>query len=319
MNQTELEQNLRMTLPLNDMKFLKDALSEYLKGSCKYEFSEEDVRQVRVLAARKSAAPTKETKETGEEVIFFGPPGVRQEILSKRICEAYEGQVERVRTMACRLTRTLSRQESVDWLDQQQKRDRQSADDEYPLSMSEVSEELPPPLVVYNLPGSDGKRLPWRIQPIALGSILADLSRQVELLFLQTGFEREDIARWILEGERPTIYRHRTIGHQRYPLGAGGRMAWVTLELRASDITWKELWEVYREIRSATYTRRQPPSDLHVRIYEIVEEWGGIPAKGKGKFWNKVRARLLQEKQFRRIPKWQGIRRAYHNLIDSVP
>ena len=152
-----------------------------------------------------------------------------------------------------------------------------------------MSDAFPPPLVVYNLPGPDGRSPVWRIQAIALRSKLADLSWQVELLFWKTGFERQDIAQWILEGEEPTIYRHRVIRHQRYPAGAGGRVAWVTLELRASDISWPELWSVYRKIRSETYIRRQPPSALHVRIHEIVKEWGGIPSKredkvlGKGK------------------------------------
>ena len=88
-----------------------------------------------------------------------------------------------------------------------------------------------------------------------------------------TGFDEAETAWWILTGKRPTLPRYRIREHE----SSLTEHAWITLEIHAADLTWKELLELYyKRLRPFTNLRRKKVNPLHYRICQLVDKAGGV-------------------------------------------
>jgi hypothetical protein len=125
---------------------------------------------------------------------------------------------------------------------------------------------------------------------------------------------------WILLGTSPTIPRYRVFRHTAYPLFPYlPAVHWVTLEIRASDITFEELRQIHRQLPKIKGKRRQKVNRWHQRIYELVKECGPVPEIGNGKvrFWKRI-GEQLEKEGCKQPPSWRGIRKAYLEIREGA-
>jgi hypothetical protein len=115
-------------------------------------------------------------------------------------------------------------------------------------------------------------------------------------------------------GLRPVIPRMSVFSGFSWTEGMPSARWFTTITINARDVTWEELWSVYRSIRKTGNLKRRKLNPLHSRICQIVRERGGPPVDhGQKKvFWQAIQLQLMKEKKFPKIPtSWEGIRKAY--------
>ena len=228
-----------------------------------------------------------------------------------QLCEYFEGESRFLRQKLLGTHKPLSETKAYQWADAQfhqqwEKARRTQAKVPVVFLCFTSKERKPMPIPV--LPGDQKLdaffRGHWDEQTM---SYLGGVRGIVE----HTGFDEAETAWWIFTGKRPTLPRCRLQGHESCLTGH----AWITLEIHAADLTWKELWELYHErLRPFINSKRQKVNPLHYRICQLVDEAGGVPEEGRIVFWEGIRQKLEREKKGKKVPQWQGIRSAYYRF-----
>ena len=153
--------------------------------------------------------------------------------------------------------------------------------------------------------------------PTAIHSKLHSLSVCSQMIADFSGFREAEITWWILTDERPEIPRGRVIEERHRPFQPDmDRMrSRAIVEIEASDLTREEWLRIYKVVRQFPTSHRQKINKLHYRIYQIVKDKGGAPAKPWSKqFWEPVRQQLINE-GIENVPEtYLAIARAYYRL-----
>jgi hypothetical protein len=152
-------------------------------------------------------------------------------------------------------------------------------------------------------------------------SIAVPVDSLIYPLYLQiwemrnTGFLPASITAWIFCEIRPVIPRVEVRSSISDMYLMPFPRHFTTITLNSPDITWEELWHIYRSIRShSNVQRRQKVHPLHERIYQLVRERGGPPAQGKTAFWESIRQELRKERRKGVPGRWESIRKAYISI-----
>ena len=229
-----------------------------------------------------------------------------------RLCEYFEGESRFLRRKLLGRDKPLSETNAYQWADAQfhqqwEKARRTQAKGPVVFLCFTSQERKPMPIPI--LPGDQKLDAffhgEWDEKTM---SYLGGVRGIVE----HTGFDEAESAWWILTGKRPTLRRYRIQPHE----SCLTEHAWITLEIHATDLTWKELQDLYhRRLRPFTNSKRKKVNPLHYRICQLVDEAGGVPEEGKIIFWIKIRYKLEREKTWRKVPQWQGIRAAYYRFL----
>ena len=251
------------------LQCLKEAFEEVVRTSGP-EFYDKDVARTIELAGRLAAKATG-TSPT-EELIRVGKPGARETVLADRIAERYESRIKELREEVLGGDQPLDEEKVWDWIEEELGREQSDyarLTEEEKISSRLRDDYKAPALRFFGDSQASGERRVVRVEPTHCESPLWRLAWEVEILFLKTGLDREVITHWILTSAQPSIPRYKIVRHHRFVgLDLDKKVAWVSLELRAPDITWDELWGVYKRIRGMSHTRRQKPSARDARIYE---------------------------------------------------
>ena len=232
-----------------------------------------------------------------------------------QLCEYFEGESRFLRRELLGRDKPLSETKAYQWADaqfhQQWEKARQTqAKDPDVFFCFTSRKHKPMPIPIPILPGDRELdvffRGQWDEQTMSyLGGVRGIIEH--------TGFDEADTAWWIFTGKRPTLPRCRLQGHESFLTGH----AWITLEIHAADLTWNELWGLYyNQLRPFVNSRRKKINPLHYRVCQLVDEAGGVPEEGRIVFWIKIRFKLEREKQWKKVPQWQGIRAAYYRFLD---
>jgi len=90
----------------------------------------------------------------------------------------------------------------------------------------------------------------------------------------------------------------------------------LEIEIRARDIGFEELRQIYRTYRRTQSRKAKAWSDEHWAIYRLVKEKGG-PVSGKGsvQFWKSVMEQWNTLHSKRRYSHWKGIKIVYERII----
>jgi hypothetical protein len=159
--------------------------------------------------------------------------------------------------------------------------------------------------------------------PVLEGGKLELLATEVDEIAERTGFDRHQVCLWILTGAKPRFFRFRLTMHTAFPTPLGParpqsrrKVEWVDLEIHASDLRFVELKDIYRRIRAIPTSSRRRVNPAHYRIYEMVEEVGGVPKTDRTAFWRGI-VRRLRDEGLLTIETWRGARNAYRRLIDK--
>ena len=156
--------------------------------------------------------------------------------------------------------------------------------------------------------------------PVVAHSPLAKLESVVSDLAKSTGFSRAAVTSLILVGLPPVLPLARICFHNQYP----GRQSpldirrhWVTMELYARDITYKQFRRIYREVgQPLKVTRTKPITTDHLELLRFVDSMGGEPSNrgGKRAFWERVQKAWNRKSRKKMYKTWRGLEMRYRRL-----
>lgn len=151
------------------------------------------------------------------------------------------------------------------------------------------------------------------------GSKLEILAIETNEITNLTGFDRHQVCLWVLAGIAPEFYRFRMTYHLTLPAFPNRKktVEWVVLEIRASDLKFKELKQIYKKIKALPTSKRKL-NPTHRRVWEMVKENGGVPEEGVVEFWGDIVRRLNSEKDTG-IKTWKAAKIAYRRLVKKNP
>ena len=160
----------------------------------------------------------------------------------------------------------------------------------------------------------EGQRNKFTIAPP--GGKLRPLARVAELIAKETGAIQSSVTWWILCGMPPLIHRVLMESSRRV-VNREPLLESVKLQINAPDVTWRELWSIYKEFCSNFPKKKHRILPMHYRIYELVQEQGGQPRRDKTVFWDSTRKQLKAEN----LPapsRWQSVRKAYFKVKERL-
>lgn len=93
----------------------------------------------------------------------------------------------------------------------------------------------------------------------------------------------------------------------------------INLKIRARDFTYRELWDVYKEIKKEINLEKDRPlKDKHLLIHTFVKKLGKPPDRGKQghyKFWSRAEKKWNDIESNNKYKGWQGLRGAYERIV----
>ncbi len=151
-----------------------------------------------------------------------------------------------------------------------------------------------------------------RVTNTQFGSGLYALAKGVQRIASRANVPPVAVTSWVLGGARPVIPRVSVTEHS-------GMRQWVTLEINASDLTWRELRQLYGAIRALPSLSRQKINPLHYRIFQMVRQRGGVPRRGRVAFWRRIHQDLIAEGRWKKVPgTWNAIKKAYVSVSGQL-
>jgi len=140
-----------------------------------------------------------------------------------------------------------------------------------------------------------------------------------------TGFNQASLVAFILAGVKPIIPRWQmitTAQYQALPSGKKLQPISVNLEIKAKDLSFKELREIYQGIRKQQMgTKTKPLNKKHLALYRLVQEHGGPPRnKGVVKFWEEIMEKLNQNCPPDQLAynTWKVVEMAYDRIVAQL-
>jgi hypothetical protein len=215
-------------------------------------------------------------------------------------------------------------QESATWERQKRKPDSEAERDvQHAMKGIQGSRECRVELIETYLSldyiGRDGLLTPYRILPNM------DLDRlEIETVKMSriTGFTQPSLVTYILTDIKPIIPRVIVSSSQRLRcLSSGDKLEEyrVDLQIRAKDLTYEEIHDIYHRVRNdLQLTRTKPLNKTDYKIYEAVVQRGG-PRKGKGTvaFWEELRVEC-NKNNGTKYKTWRGIKKRYQQIVTRV-
>jgi hypothetical protein len=143
----------------------------------------------------------------------------------------------------------------------------------------------------------------------APGSKLAQLKQVVAAIAEASGFDERQVLAHLLVGQRPFLSPWRATIRVR-TLPSGPARPSIEFELNVQDVPWKELREVYRNLRRVVQRLHVPLSltAREARLMSAVQTFGGKPPRsGAGAAWQSISRRA-------EYPNGQAARVAYGRI-----
>jgi hypothetical protein len=128
-------------------------------------------------------------------------------------------------------------------------------------------------------PGKNG----WRnAVPIFKNTRLEVINKKIKEIAEDSPFSQESLLMLLLTGMKPVpiIYKISRLIRFR------GRSALTVTFNRA--LRYREFMRLYYEIKDFFEVKKYQLKEKHLRIYELIAENGGVPVRGKMKFWNSI-------------------------------
>jgi hypothetical protein len=143
-----------------------------------------------------------------------------------------------------------------------------------------------------------------------------------------TGFAEKDVLAYLLCGLPPivppvelTLELHA----QTLPDGQGAiQRTQATMTIVAGDVPQSELNRYYRAIRPhLAFVKGRPLTELDAAFLALVDQLGGVPARGRKEFWERMRQELAkpeyQKQGFHPYRNWRSVRVKYVRLRKRLP
>jgi hypothetical protein len=95
----------------------------------------------------------------------------------------------------------------------------------------------------------------------------------------------------------------------------------VILTINARDFTFRELQDIYRDLKKELVAKREiPVKEKHVRVYELIRKLGNPPRRGESghyKFWQGALRAWKKRYRDERPQSWQGLRDLWERKIKT--
>lgn len=150
------------------------------------------------------------------------------------------------------------------------------------------------------------------------GSPLLPLASVTRRLSVATGHRQAALVGYVLAGAEPRLPRCRISHAVRYP----GPLSLVTLTFNAQNIGWADLRQVYDQVRAARGGRATLIDADDERLWEVVNDFGGLTTGRQGErlqdFWGRVRDEIAARggKDYRT---WNGPMMRWRRLMEQQP
>ena len=138
-----------------------------------------------------------------------------------------------------------------------------------------------------------------------------------------TNFTTKSITEYILLNLEPIFHKlvlHERIGVGEVPIvNRSIRNAWLSVHF-FSDLSFKDLLELHRNIRNFFGTRRGKAfKEEHAELYRMVLQRGRPPTKGVVSFWESVKAEWNEKhKEGPHYQTWKGVKIAYDRICKKL-
>lgn len=141
-----------------------------------------------------------------------------------------------------------------------------------------------------------------QVTPVDPDSPLAPLARAVPRMANATGFSNTQLTLYVLAGIEPrraavTLSRPHVVDNER-----GISRMEVRITIHSPELTFEQLRELHRQIRSAWGSEKTKPiNPSDELVLEVVEELGGVPSAwgAKADFFRRVTSALKKKKEIR--------------------
>lgn len=239
-----------------------------------------------------------EAQEQKEVAIDFGTTTPDSQLTVYQLLERIQSDVKAIRQQFFNsATPPFSDSaEAISWIERQSQQDidkqtstgkeRKNAYQRMKAIANEYGLEFTPSNVNIPINPSEQGSGPDKRYLTVKNSHLRKLYNETEALANKTGLRHGDIVRYVLTGIEPTLPRLQivaTVGTNQMPE--------VTITLKSQDVKYDELWTAfksYRNIMNIKQKERKEESDL--RLFQLVQELGGLPSNNKMEFWEKVKS-----------------------------
>ena len=154
-------------------------------------------------------------------------------------------------------------------------------------------------------------------------SSLSWLENETRIMARATGFTQVSLVQFGLVGIKPILPRYEVRGrlvYQSLPAGEQMQPIHLDIEIRARDLSFQELQEIYTQYREILQLQRgKTLNEKHLALYQLVSSKGG-PLKGKGTvaFWNSVRDEWNSLHPNDKHQSWKGVKQNYERIIQKL-
>ena len=149
------------------------------------------------------------------------------------------------------------------------------------------------------------------------------LESETRIMESVTGFSQLSLIHFVLVGIKPILRRFTTSAHLLHftlPDKEELRPTRVEIDIRARDLSFQELHEIYTQYRTYLQLQRGKAfNEKHLALYRLVKR-KGIPPKGKGivAFWNSVRDEWNSLYPNDKHQSWKGVKQNYERVIQKL-
>lgn len=148
------------------------------------------------------------------------------------------------------------------------------------------------------------------------------LSREITGMSRMTGFRQEALTMYVLTDTKPILHRFLLVTELRtYSMKSGYyfKESHADLQVRAKDLTFSELREIYHYIRGHLGLKKAKPlSGLDYQLYDLVRNRGGpIAGRGSVAFWKSIQAEWNRTTESD-YQSWKGVKKRYEQITDKL-
>lgn len=152
---------------------------------------------------------------------------------------------------------------------------------------------------------------------------LTYLAHETKLLAKATGFHQAAVVAHVLTGIK--VYRPRaristTINSYTLPNGKQLVNEYATVQYLAADFSFEETRQLHAKLKEMLGLKKQKTIDAKAwRIYQLVKENGGPPAKNKVAFWQHIQQLWnATADDADKFTTWNGVKKAYFDAVKKI-
>ncbi|NLA11609.1 MAG: hypothetical protein GX883_05740 [Firmicutes bacterium] len=170
-----------------------------------------------------------------------------------------------------------------------------------------------------DFPGEDGF---ISSVPVVQQTDLAILASHAKRISEATGFRKYAATVYILTGLKPILPRVNTSVRPSWHELPAGNHLWrknIVIEINAADLTFNELKAIYDNYRKDLgIVKKKPLNVQQARLYNLVVNKGGPPAKGATAFWRAIQKEWNSDTSNSSYQTWEGVYQRYKTIEDKL-